>query len=108
MLTQLHGPDKKCSCVNVYEFLKFRSCKFYQTPIISANWDAIKNEISYSNVIQRDNLVFAKKLDKNLVAIAVEGDKHVRINTHFNSVHRSDLMVASILRYQPPSYSTTS
>merc|ERR1711879_314351 len=43
-----------------------------------ANWDAIKNEISYSNVIQRDNLMFAKKLDKNLVAIAIEGDKNAK------------------------------
>ena len=45
----------------------------------SANWDAIKDEISYSNVIQRDNLLFAKKLDKNLLEIAKEGDKNVKI-----------------------------
>ena len=44
---------------------------------ISVNWDDIKNVISYSNVIQRDNLLFAKKLDKELVSVALEGDKHV-------------------------------
>ena len=31
-------------------------------------------------MIQRDNLLFAKKLDKNLVSIAKEGDKHVSSN----------------------------
>ena len=44
---------------------------------ILVNWDDIKNVISYSNVIQRDNLLFAKKLDKDLVSVALEGDKHV-------------------------------
>jgi len=42
------------------------------------NWDDIKDEISYSNVIQRDNLLFAKKLDKNLIPIAKEGDKNAK------------------------------
>ena len=60
----------------MFVLLKFRSCNH----VISANWDAIKNEISYSNVIQRDNLMFAKKLDKNLVSIAIEGDKNVRVS----------------------------
>ena len=44
---------------------------------ILVNWDDIKNVISYSNVIQRDNLLFAKKLDKELVPVALEGDKNV-------------------------------
>ena len=43
----------------------------------AANWQDIKEEISYSNVIQRDNILFARKLDKNLIAIAKEGDKNV-------------------------------
>ena len=47
--------------------------------LFQVNWDAIKDEISYSNVIQRDNLLFARKLDKNLVPIAKEGDKNVGI-----------------------------
>ena len=64
--------------VSVYKFLTFRSIIILITKI-SANWDAIKNEISYSNVIQRDNLMFAKKLDKNLVSIAIEGDKNVSL-----------------------------
>jgi len=42
------------------------------------NWDDIKNVISYSNVIQRDNLLFAKKLDKELVPVALEGDKNAK------------------------------
>merc|ERR1711963_1073389 len=42
------------------------------------NWDDIKDEISYSNVIQRDNLLFARKLDKNLIPIAKEGDKNAK------------------------------
>ena len=49
-----------------------------QTDLISANWEDIKDEISHSNVIQRDNILFAKKLDKNLMAIAKEGDKDVK------------------------------
>ena len=64
--------------VSVYKFLTLRSIIILITKI-SANWDAIKNEISYSNVIQRDNLMFAKKLDKNLVSIAIEGDKNVSL-----------------------------
>ena len=57
----------------MFVLLNFRSCNH----VIAANWDAIKNEISYSNVIQRDNLIFARKLDKKLVAVAKEGDKKV-------------------------------
>jgi len=42
--------------------------------LCSVNWDAIKVEISCSNVIQRDNLTFAKALDKGLMDIAKEND----------------------------------
>ena len=45
--------------------------------LIPANWEDIKYEISCSNVIQRDNVLFAKKLDKTLVVMAKEGDKEV-------------------------------
>ena len=45
--------------------------------MIAANWDDIKYEITCSNVIQRDNVLFAKKLSKNLVQRAKEGDKIV-------------------------------
>ena len=38
------------------------------------NWEAIKVEISCSNVIQRDNLSFAKALDKDMMDIAKEND----------------------------------
>jgi len=42
------------------------------------NWEDIKHEISCSNVIQRDNVLFAKKLDKALVEMAKEGDKEAK------------------------------
>ena len=48
-----------------------------QLHLISANWEDIKYEISCINVIQRDNVLFAKKLDKTLVVMAKEGDKEV-------------------------------
>ena len=57
----------------------------------AANWDAIKAEISYSNVIQRDNLIFAKKLDKKLVAIAKEGDKKVNRYMHRVSLKKGGI-----------------
>ena len=41
------------------------------------NWDDIKTEIVRSNVIQKNNILFAKKLDKSLVKVAKEGDKNV-------------------------------
>ena len=44
-----------------------------------ANWEDIKYEISCSNVIQRDNVLFAKKLDKTLVGMAKETDKEVMV-----------------------------
>ena len=53
--------------------------KIYWCFNVSVNWDDIKNAISYSNVIQRDNLLFAKKLNKNLVSIAKEGDEKVSL-----------------------------
>ena len=58
------------------------------TSNIPANWDDIKAEISYSNVIQRDNLIFAKKLDKKLVPIAIEGDK--KVDTIYLLISESD------------------
>ena len=42
------------------------------------NWRAIKSEIASSNVIQRDNLNFAKALDSQLMVKAKERDKEVR------------------------------
>jgi hypothetical protein len=41
------------------------------------NWEAIKVEISCSNVIQRDNLTFARALDRGLMDIAKENDDTV-------------------------------
>ena len=41
------------------------------------NWEDIKTEIICSNVIQKNNILFARKLDKTLLAVAREGDKNV-------------------------------
>ena len=48
--------------------------------VISVNWDDIMDEICRSNIIQRDNVKFAKKLSKQLVPLAKEKNKTVRIN----------------------------
>ena len=45
--------------------------------IFLVNWEDIKTEIICSNVIQKNNILFAKKLDKTLLAVAKEGDKKV-------------------------------
>merc|ERR1711892_1530309 len=42
------------------------------------NWEDIKAEIIYSNVIQKNNVLFAKKLDKTLLKVAKEGDKDAK------------------------------
>jgi len=42
------------------------------------NWEDIKTEIICSNVIQKNNILFAKKLDKTLLAVAKEGDKKAK------------------------------
>ena len=41
------------------------------------NWDDIMDEICRSNIIQRDNVKFAKKLSKHLVPLAKEKNKMV-------------------------------
>jgi hypothetical protein len=46
------------------------------------NWEDIKTEIICSNVIQKNNILFARKLDKALIKIAKEGDKNVCILLH--------------------------
>ena len=51
-------------------------CGGYQKLVLqltySANWDDSKDEISSRYVVQRDSLVFAKKLDRNLTGFAAE------------------------------------
>lgn len=42
------------------------------------NWAEIKDEISCSNVLQRDNVSFARKLDRNLLELAKEEDKDAK------------------------------
>ena len=43
------------------------------------NWDSIKNEISSSNVLQRDSVMFAKKLGSNMEQFARERDEEVSL-----------------------------
>ena len=43
----------------------------------SVNWEEIVEEICRSNIIQRDNVKFARKLNKDLVPIAKEKNKTV-------------------------------
>ena len=38
-------------------------------------------EISSSNIVQRNDIVFAKKLNKNLAKLAKEKDSEVRIKS---------------------------
>ena len=51
--------------------------------VFLGNWEDILVEISSSNIVQRDNIVFARKLNKNLAKLAKEKDKEVRILTTF-------------------------
>ena len=44
---------------------------------ISDNWGAIIDEICRSNIMQRDNKKFARKLDKSLAKLAKEKNKTV-------------------------------
>ena len=46
---------------------------------ISGNWSEIKVEMMMSNVIQRDNVILAKKLHPALEEVAKENDQHVRL-----------------------------
>ena len=54
------------------------------------NWEAIKVEISCSNVIQRDNLSFAKALDKDMMDIAKENDVTVSKRAFQSTRQRHD------------------
>ena len=44
----------------------------------SDNWDDVCDEICRSNIIQRDNQKFARKLNKDLVKVAKERSDMVR------------------------------
>ena len=46
--------------------------------MFAANWADIRWQISYSNVIQRDNAEFVRRLDRTLVDMAKEKAKEVR------------------------------
>ena len=43
------------------------------------NWEDILDEISSSNIVQRYNVAFAKKLNKDIAKIAKEKDSEVDI-----------------------------
>ena len=46
--------------------------------MFSGNWADIRWQISYSNVIQRDNAEFVRRLDRTLVDMAKEKAKEVK------------------------------
>ena len=50
---------------------------FSRDALVAVNWEAIMDEICRSNIMQRDNKKFAKKLDKNLAKLAKEKNKTV-------------------------------
>ena len=54
---------------------------FSTTFVFLANWADIRWQISYSNVIQRDNAEFVRRLDRSLVDLAKEKAKEVRQDT---------------------------
>ena len=48
--------------------------------LFPGNWESIKTEISYSNVLQRDSVMFAKKLGSNMEQYAKDKEEEVRIS----------------------------
>ena len=50
---------------------------FSHSLVFAANWADIRWQISYSNVIQRDNAEFVRRLDRTLVDMAKEKAKEV-------------------------------
>ena len=51
---------------------------FSMTLMFSGNWADIRWQISYSNVIQRDNAEFVRRLDRTLMDMAKEKAKEVK------------------------------
>ena len=51
------------------------------------NWEDVCDEICRSNIIQRDNQKFARKLNKNLVKLAKERADLVRFVTFTKVFH---------------------
>ena len=49
--------------------------------LFAGNWDSIKTEISSSNVLQRDSVMFAKKLGSNMEQYARDKEEEVRLLT---------------------------
>ena len=64
-----------CTALCTYkDFLKLVLRYFYLV-----NWEDILDEISSSNIVQRYNVAFAKKLNKDIAKIAKEKDSEVDI-----------------------------
>ena len=63
-------------CTALGQFLNLLKLHFMFF-LFLVNWEDIKTEIICSNVIQKNNVLFAKKLDKTLIKVAKEGDKNV-------------------------------
>ena len=64
-----------CTALGTHkDFLKLVLRYFYLV-----NWEDILDEISSSNIVQRYNVAFAKKLNKDIAKIAKEKDSEVDI-----------------------------
>eukprot|EP00092_Neocalanus_flemingeri_P108273 GFUD01139035.1.p2 GENE.GFUD01139035.1~~GFUD01139035.1.p2 ORF type:complete len:132 (-),score=37.41 GFUD01139035.1:29-424(-) len=61
------------------------------------NWGDILVEISSSNIVQRDNIAFARKLNKNIAKLAKEKDKEAKSNEHLWSRKARRKMLLCIL-----------
>lgn len=58
------------------------------------NWDDVCDEICRSNIIQRDNQKFARKLNKDLVKLAKERAVLVSIIFDFDNIQKNVLLQA--------------
>ena len=71
--------DRQCVHLRKFLIFVFRVWGLVRTfrKVSSGNWEEIKDEISHSNVVQRDSSLFAKKLDRCLVDYAKEMEDEV-------------------------------
>merc|ERR1712106_232106 len=61
------------------------------------NWEDIREEISNSNIVQRDNVKFAKKLNKDIAKLAKEKDTEAKDNAHLWSPRARRKMLTHLL-----------
>eukprot|EP00090_Calanus_glacialis_P004985 TRINITY_DN13802_c0_g1_i1.p1 TRINITY_DN13802_c0_g1~~TRINITY_DN13802_c0_g1_i1.p1 ORF type:complete len:132 (-),score=35.11 TRINITY_DN13802_c0_g1_i1:136-531(-) len=62
------------------------------------NWEDILYEISSSNIVQRDNIAFAKKLNKDIAKVAKEKYNEAKDNDHLWSRKARRKLLLHILK----------